>query len=117
MKKLFIALLAVVMVMSLCACSSETSDETQPLKEFTSESLFVNIGDTMTINGQTVTASSFGQYSENMGNFHINRLTGEIVILKSYKGYTYSMSTGLYWPEDTVEVNGYEVPILHQNAE
>ncbi len=117
MKKLFVILLTVVMVTSLCACASESTGETKPLKEHTPASLFIHMGYEITIEDQKITADAFGR-GGSFGDFYVNRLTGEIVIIEDISKYSLAISTGLYWPEDTIETDGYIIPILHlQNAE
>ena len=115
MKKFTAIIMTLVVILSLCACTSASTEE-QPLKEHNPEAIFIRIGDTMTFEGQKVSTRAFG--GGYLGDFYVNRMTGEIVVIEEHHDYSMALSTGLYWKEDTLEVNGYIIPILHlQDAE
>ena len=115
MKELFIALLAVVMVMSLCACSSTNETPAPEISEKVNavNPMFVDIGDTVVINGVEWSASMMF-YNENTDTiayndmysyFAVNRVNMHIFYIRSSSGKTgtaYALDTGLIYEGDLI---------------
>ena len=115
MKKLFIALLAVVMVMSLCACSSTTETPAPEISEAvnTVNPMFVKVGDTVTIDGVEWDASMMF-YNSSTGDitcngsysyFVVNRVNMHIIYIRATTGQSgtaYAFDTGLIYEGDLI---------------
>lgn len=100
-----IILLSLISVLALYACQATQEDEAPRASD--SNALFVCVGDKIIIDGREISARSISHGDEyTMGRFFINRLTGEIIIMYDANSESIGLSTGLYWTEETVKIDG-----------
>lgn len=119
MKKIIVMLVLVVMLIgACCSCSLESEEPTEVPQEILDENpMFVYMGDSIEIAGETYSASQFreGYYStQGKGYFVVNRINRQVYYIftingGSRSGLGHSINTGLIYEG---LINGLpEVPI------
>ena len=115
MKKFIAIILTLVVILSLCACSSTTETPAPEISEKVNavNPMFVDIGDTVVINGVEWSASMMF-YNESTGTityndmysyFAVNRVNMHIFYIRSSSGKTgtaYALDTGLIYEGDLI---------------
>lgn len=117
MKKIIVMLvLVIVMIGACCACSSESKGEI-PQQVLDENPMFVYMGESIEIAGETYSASQFREGRNNTqgdGYFLVNRINRQVYYIfdtnrGSRSGLGYSVNTGLIYEGP---INGLpEVPI------
>ena len=111
-----IILLSLISVLALYACQATQEDEAPRASD--SNALFVCVGNKMVIDGREISAREISgtgcEYS--MGKFYVNRMTGEIIIYHDLSSETMALSTGLYWTEETIEIDGEIIPMWFETT-
>lgn len=107
MKKMIVLLmLVIVMVGTCCSCSPESEEPTEVPQEILDENpMFVYMGDSIEIAGETYSASQFreGYYStQGKGYFVVNRINRQVYYVfalyeGSRSGLGFSVNTGLIY--------------------
>lgn len=114
-----VVILGIPMMFTGCG-TSDVENQEIPQTVLEENSLFVDIGDTVTVDGKTWTASIMtlnyenNFYTEDFGcTFWVNRVTMEIILVNdngsSKYGGAYSIPTGMYY-EGTITIEGIPVP-------
>ena len=120
MKKLFAILVIVITMCTLCACGpSNVEENVIPEKVYNENSMFVCIGNEITIDGVTYTASTLcvnGDgyfYNTNEGVFYVNRVNYHVFYIKhdgsGRSGTAHAFDTGIVY-EGPIIVEGVEIP-------
>lgn len=100
-----VILLTLISVPALYACQATQEDEAPRASD--SNALYVCVGSNIIINGREISARSISTgYEYAMGKFFINRMTGEIIIYYNASSESMGISTGMYWIEPSIEVDG-----------
>ena len=116
MKKIIVLVLIVMLAGVFCSCSSESEGEV-PQEVLDENPMFVYMGESIEIAGETYSASQFrsGYYStQGKGYFMVNRINRQVYYIftingGSRSGVGYSVNTGLIYEGP---INGLpEVPI------
>lgn len=104
MKKFVMLLVVIMLVGACCSCSSESEGEVP--KEILDENpMFVYMGESIEIAGETYSASQFREgrsYTQGDGYFLVNRINRQVYYIfdtngGSRSGLGYSVNTGLIY--------------------